>query len=77
LNKTENEEKEEEIKLIEKNLSRLPTEQKDCLERFYFLKQSYTKISELTGYSLNEVKSHIQNGKRKLRLMYIKQKDND
>ncbi len=77
LNKTENEEKEEEIKLIEKNLSRLPTEQKDCLERFYFLKQSYTKISELTGYSPNEVKSHIQNGKRKLRLMYIKQKDND
>jgi RNA polymerase sigma factor (sigma-70 family) len=77
LNNSDNEEKEEDLKFIENHLAQLAVEQKDCLERFYLFKQSYLKISEFTGYSLNEVKSHIQNGKRKLRLIYLKQKHND
>jgi RNA polymerase sigma-70 factor (ECF subfamily) len=77
INISENRDKEEDLVFIEKHLTQLAREQKDCLERFYFFKQSYTKISELTGYTQNEVKSHIQNGKRNLRLMYIKKKHND
>jgi RNA polymerase sigma factor (sigma-70 family) len=77
INISENKNKEDDLVFIEKHLAQLTKEQKDCLERFYLFKQSYAKISVLTGYSLNEVKSHIQNGKRNLRLMYIKQKHND
>ena len=66
-----------EIKLnhLEKFIDLLPTEQKECLEKFYFQKHTYEKITALTGFNLKQVKSYIQNGKRNLKLMY--QKNND
>lgn len=73
----ESEQKETELLMLEQNLQLLPAEQKDCLERFYFQKQSYEKITELTGYKLNEVKSYIQNGKRNLKIMHVKKKSHD
>jgi RNA polymerase sigma-70 factor (ECF subfamily) len=36
---------------------------------FYLEKKSYQTISSETGYNLMQVKSHIQNGKRNLRLL--------
>jgi len=33
----------------------------------YIDDKSYRDISAITGYTLNEVKSHIQNGKRNLK----------
>lgn len=42
--------------------------QKECIVLFYFKKKSYKEIAELTGYEEKKVKSHIQNGKRNLRL---------
>ena len=73
----ENEEKENQLTFIEKSLQLLPAEQKDCLERFYLQKQSYEKIAGLTGYSLKQVKSYIQNGRRNMRLLYLKQMNHD
>lgn len=73
----ESEKRESALLDLERNLQLLPAEQKECLERFYFHKQSYEKITEHTGYKLNQVKSFIQNGKRNLKLMYLKQKKND
>lgn len=49
-------------------LSYLKTEQQQCIRLFYYDKKSYKEISEQTGFSINEVKSHIQNGKRNLKL---------
>jgi RNA polymerase sigma-70 factor (ECF subfamily) len=43
------------------------------VERFYLHQQSYQQIAEGTGYSLSQVKSHIQNGKRNLKLLLLKQ----
>jgi DNA-directed RNA polymerase specialized sigma24 family protein len=40
---------------------------------FYLQKRSYHEISEATGFTMMQVKSYIQNGKRNLRLM-IEQK---
>ena len=74
---SENEDKEKQLTFIEKCLPLLPAEQKDCLERFYLQKQSYDKIAGLTGYSVKQVKSYIQNGKRNMRLLYPKQMDHD
>lgn len=54
-------------------LPKLKDKQRLCVERFYLQHQSYQDIASETGYSLNEVKSHIQNGKRNLKLMIEEQ----
>ena len=46
----------------------LKGEQKECIVLFYFKKKSYREIEEITGYDPKKVKSHIQNGKRNLRI---------
>ncbi len=62
------EEKEQTILQLETSLKSLNKEQKWCIELFYYKNKSYNEIIELTGYTPNEVKSHIQNGKRNLKL---------
>lgn len=53
---------------LEAALHELAPEQRQCVCLFYLQKQSYRQISDQTGLSLLQVKSHIQNGKRNLRL---------
>ena len=50
-------------------LQELSSEQKICIELFYFQKLSYKEIEQKTGYTFQQVKSHIQNGKRNLRII--------
>lgn len=60
-------------------LSELKENQKVCVELFYLKGQSYQQICDKTNFSLNEVKSFIQNGKRNLKLLIeakIKNKKN-
>ena len=54
-------------------LPKLKDKQRICVERFYLHNKSYQDIADETGYSLNEIKSHIQNGKRNLKLMIEEQ----
>lgn len=61
-------EKESQITVMQTALNELNNEQKMCLELFYINNKSYTEIMTLTGFNNNEVKSHIQNGKRNLKL---------
>jgi len=42
-------------------------DQRHCIVLFYLEQKSYQEIAQENGYSLNEVKSHIQNGRRNLR----------
>lgn len=53
---------------LEIALEQLNPFQKKCIELFYYKNMSYSQIVELTGFSANEVKSYIQNGKRNLKL---------
>jgi len=46
--------------------------QRDCIVQFYFDRKSYQQITDDTGFTLNEVKSHIQNGKRNLKNVLTK-----
>ena len=46
----------------------LSEEQKQCVTLFYLDKKSYQQIAETTGYSMMQVKSYIQNGKRNLKI---------
>ena len=49
-------------------IGRLNNEQQQCVTLFYLEKKSYTQIAEATGYSMMQVKSYIQNGKRNLKI---------
>lgn len=60
-------EQENQFLLLETALHTLNREQKTCLQLFYLQKKSYIEITRVTGYSLLQVKSYIQNGKRNLK----------
>ena len=60
------------ISLLETSLTELNTDQKTCITLFFLEKKSYQQISEQTGFSLMQVKSYIQNGKRNLKLLVEK-----
>lgn len=60
-------EKEYILQHLHEGIETLKEEQRTCIELFYLKDQSYVQIAEATGYSLNEVKSYIQNGKRNLK----------
>lgn len=48
-------------------LKTLEADQQLCLHLFYFEEKSYKEIMEVTHFTAKEVKSHLQNGKRKLK----------
>jgi RNA polymerase sigma-70 factor (ECF subfamily) len=60
------EEQLDDIKL-KKCLEELSSEQKRCIELFYYKEMCYKEISEITKYDLKKVKSFLQNGKRNLK----------
>ncbi|HAU53688.1 MAG TPA: RNA polymerase subunit sigma-70, partial [Sphingobacterium sp.] len=60
-------EKEEQLTAMEGCLEKLPDKQQQSVRLFFLEEKCYKEISESTGYSLNEVKSYIQNGKRNLK----------
>lgn len=53
--------------LVHEAVGQLSGEQKLCLNLLYLEDKSYRDISETTGYSLNQVKSYVQNGRRNLK----------
>lgn len=53
---------------LEKCIETLGDEQKRCVQLFYLQQLSYTEVSTQTGFTMNQVKSYIQNGKRNLKL---------
>jgi RNA polymerase sigma-70 factor (ECF subfamily) len=63
------EEKELTFDLLEHALDELNEEQKQCVILFYLKKRSYQQIAEITGFTLLQVKSYIQNGKRNLKII--------
>jgi RNA polymerase sigma factor (sigma-70 family) len=61
--------KEVQLKQLEEAIAELKPVQQTCIRLFYLESRSYQEIAEQTGYSLNEVKSSIQNGKRNLKII--------
>jgi RNA polymerase sigma-70 factor (ECF subfamily) len=60
------------LEVMEEALKELNPEQKQCVTLFYLQKKSYQEINELTGFSMLQVKSYIQNGKRNLKILIEK-----
>ena len=53
--------------LVSEAVDRLGDEQRICVRLFFYENRSYKEIADTTGYSLKQVKSYLQNGKRNLR----------
>jgi RNA polymerase sigma factor (sigma-70 family) len=69
--------KDDEAKLqeLEKAVQGLSEEQRICIELFYLKEKSYDEITKITSYSNKKVKSYIQNGKRNLKNILLKNKN--
>ena len=50
-------------------MDNINSNQKKCVELFYFDGFSYSEIVNETEFSIQEVKSHIQNGKKNIKLL--------
>ncbi len=61
--------------LIREALETLSNKQRKCVRMFFYEKLSYKEIQQNTKMEISEVKSALQNGKRKLRL-FLKNKLN-
>lgn len=62
---------------LNRALEQLNEEQKLCVTLFYLKKQTYQQIAESSGFTLMQVKSFIQNGKRNLKLQLLKMQDHE
>lgn len=56
---------------LKRMLNKLKKEQEECIRMMYLENKSYKEITQITGYSLNQVKSYIQNGKRNLKFLIM------
>ncbi|MCB0550283.1 MAG: sigma-70 family RNA polymerase sigma factor [Phaeodactylibacter sp.] len=61
------EEAERRFEVLSDAIDQLNGHQQKCIILFYLENRSYQEIAELTSFTLNEVKSHIQNGRRNLK----------
>ena len=68
------EDKEKQLTLMESAIKELNPEQKICIELFYLQERSYEEVEKTTGYTMKEVKSYIQNGKRNLKIIMTTKK---
>jgi RNA polymerase sigma-70 factor (ECF subfamily) len=62
---------EKKLESLSEALAQLPEEQKKCVELFYLHEKSYQEVAQITGYDLKQVKSYLQNGKRKLKNIMV------
>lgn len=65
--------KEEKIELMIQKMEGLNPLQKECLSLFFLENKSYQEVATLLELEIKKVKSHIQNGKRNLKLLLQKE----
>ncbi|GAB4230478.1 MAG: sigma-70 family RNA polymerase sigma factor [Ekhidna sp.] len=59
---------EKDLNALEACIETLKKEQQECVKLFFLEKKSYQQVNEQTGLEIKKVKSHIQNGKRNLKI---------
>ena len=58
----------EDLNQLSKCMESLPADQKISVELFYLQNKCYKEITLITGLNWNQVRSHIQNGRRNLKI---------
>lgn len=67
--------RERQLTALELCVEKLPEHQKQSISLFFLKEQCYKEIADSTGYSMNDVKSYIQNGKRNLKICMDKNRE--
>ncbi len=65
---------ETDVQKLAKAIGQLKEDQQTCIKAFYLEEMSYKEIADELGYTLKQVKSFVQNGKRNLRIILEKNK---
>jgi RNA polymerase sigma-70 factor (ECF subfamily) len=65
------------LERLERAIRALGTEQQRCIILFHLEEKSYAEVSALTGLPVESVRSHLQNGRRNLRLILQRQHQHD
>lgn len=65
---SEEDHSEEQLNALKHCLEKLPEPQRISITQFFMEEMSYADIAEQAGFTLNNVKSYIQNGKRNLKI---------
>jgi RNA polymerase sigma-70 factor (ECF subfamily) len=69
-------EKEATLQQMEKCIEQLKTEQQQAIRLFYLEQKCYNEIADITGLEWNKIRSHIQNGRRNLKICMDKNNAN-
>ena len=56
-------------------MQKLNDGQRQSVQLFYLEEKCYKEVVELTGYSMNDVKSYLQNGRRNLKICLEKNRE--
>jgi RNA polymerase sigma-70 factor (ECF subfamily) len=56
------------LQQLEAAIAALPPDQRRCITLFHLQRRSYQQTAEATGLTTEQVRSHLQNGRRNLRL---------
>jgi RNA polymerase sigma-70 factor (ECF subfamily) len=59
--------KEASLQALEAAIKALPEGQQVCIQQFYLERNSYRQVAQRTGMPVEQVRSHLQNGRRNLR----------
>jgi len=57
------------LQQLEHAIEQLNEGQRSCIRLFYLERNSYQQVAERTGENVDQVRSHLQNGRRNLRLI--------
>ncbi|MFI5161159.1 MAG: RNA polymerase sigma factor [Sphingobacteriales bacterium] len=75
LHPEENNSKEEALTALERCMQKLTEGQRQTVNLFYLEEKCYKEVADITGYTMNDVKSYIQNGKRNLKICLEKNRE--
>jgi len=53
--------------VVQRAISKLPADQRKCVRFFFLQNMTYKEVAQKTNLDIKEVKSHLQNGKRRLK----------
>ncbi len=60
------------VQWLESILNQLSTPQRICMKLFYVEQHTAAEVARITGFTEKQVKSHLQNGRRRFRILWEK-----
>ncbi len=63
---------EERLEMLADAIAELKEHQRICVQAFYLEGQTYEQLAERTGFTMKQVKSYLQNGRRNLKNTLLK-----